>query len=244
MGVHLKMEDGLPDRLHYKALNNLVPHLRRLSQIRMHLMEQEFRTKSLEATIDLMATGVILLNRSGRVVVLNQAAKTLLDDSNVLDIQKGFLCPAHSFDRLTLDKCIANALERDKTVEAPGGALRIDDFDSGRSLSLIISPLPRGRQRREDLGAVVYISDGQATVSEPAQQRLESLWGLTPAEARVSAALACGTDLKDYASQWKISIHTARNQLKQALAKSGSRRQSELTRLVLLGPACIRDPAG
>ena len=43
----------------------LMPHMRRLSQIRLRLMEQEFQAKRLEATIDLLSTGVILLNRRG-----------------------------------------------------------------------------------------------------------------------------------------------------------------------------------
>ena len=176
-------------------------------------------------------------------MAMNEVAKSLVDGSSLLEVKEGNLRPTRRSDRLKLEQCIAGAVDRNRSMETAGGAIRIDDFESGVSLSVIVSPLPGGRQLEEELGAVIYISDGRAEVSKLAQERLQSLWGLTPAEARVAATIVSGVDLKTHASQLGISEHTARFQLKQAMAKTGSRRQSELTRLVLLGPAYVADPA-
>lgn len=57
--------------------------------------------------------------------------------------------------------------------------------------------------------------------------------GLTPAEARLAAALAVGDRLADYAAATGLRPHTVRSTLKAALAKTGTHRQSELVSLVL-----------
>ena len=53
-------------------------------------------------------------------------------------------------------------------------------------------------------------------------------FGLTDAEARLSVALCEGVSVAEYAHARGISEGTARIQLKRALAKTDSRRQSEL----------------
>jgi DNA-binding CsgD family transcriptional regulator len=63
------------------------------------------------------------------------------------------------------------------------------------------------------------------------------LFGLTPAEAHLVAALVAGSTLEEHAQQRGVSVGTVRVQLKHAQAKTGSRRQSDLVRLVLSSAA-------
>lgn len=53
-------------------------------------------------------------------------------------------------------------------------------------------------------------------------------FGLTPAEAAVSAALCEGASLRAIAEARGAAITTVRNQVKSVMAKAGVRRQSEL----------------
>jgi DNA-binding CsgD family transcriptional regulator len=57
-------------------------------------------------------------------------------------------------------------------------------------------------------------------------------FGLTPAEAKLAAALANGTSLEDAAEELHISRETARSQLKVVFAKTGTHRQSGLVALL------------
>ncbi len=66
---------------------------------------------------------------------------------------------------------------------------------------------------------------------------LQALYGLTAAEARLALGLAQGRGLDEMAAALGLSRHTVRTQLKQVFAKSGTRRQPELVRLLLTGPA-------
>jgi DNA-binding CsgD family transcriptional regulator len=85
-----------------------------------------------------------------------------------------------------------------------------------------------------DLGrptTLLLINDPERAMQLPTEH-LARTFGLIGAEAKV-AALATGTSLADYAGAARITIGTARWYLKQALAKTGAHRQSELVRHVL-----------
>lgn len=61
---------------------------------------------------------------------------------------------------------------------------------------------------------------------------LIQLFGLTRTEACLVAALATGSTVEEYANHRGVSVETARRQLKFSLKKTGTRRQSELVRLI------------
>jgi DNA-binding CsgD family transcriptional regulator len=71
-------------------------------------------------------------------------------------------------------------------------------------------------------------------------RQLESMFGMTPAEARLTEALVQGQSLQQYAEARRVTMSTVRTQLKAATAKTGTRRQADLVRIVLTGPAVLR----
>ncbi len=95
--------------------------------------------------------------------------------------------------------------------------------------------LPDVLRRRLDLpasvrrGAVAFVApsreaDGDAT------RMYRDTFGLTPAEARLAAALRDGLSLKEAAAKLNISVNTARNQIKSVFEKLGVNRQGDLIR--------------
>jgi DNA-binding CsgD family transcriptional regulator len=69
---------------------------------------------------------------------------------------------------------------------------------------------------------------------------LRSLYGLTPAEARLAQGLVNGLSLQEYAEQQSVSIHTVRSQFRTIATKAGVGRQTDFVRAVLTGPAMLR----
>jgi DNA-binding CsgD family transcriptional regulator len=63
---------------------------------------------------------------------------------------------------------------------------------------------------------------------------LHVTYGCTPREAALAHTLAQGRTLAEAAGALGISVHTARTHLKRVFRKTGTRRQAELLRLVLL----------
>jgi DNA-binding CsgD family transcriptional regulator len=126
----------------------------------------------------------------------------------------------------------------------PGGRLRL-----GESIPAIVPGCHRIGAGATALYAIIRrLGDGPhhlVAATEPgrmpgvAAASLRSYFGLTEAEACLAAALVGGSALETYAQARGVSIGTARNQLKQVLAKVGVPRQSELVRVVLTSAAAL-----
>jgi DNA-binding CsgD family transcriptional regulator len=68
---------------------------------------------------------------------------------------------------------------------------------------------------------------------------VSALFDLTPAEARVVTRLASGRNVTEIANELGVSRNAVRFHVKNALAKTHTRRQPELVRLVLRSPAAL-----
>ncbi|MEG1325379.1 MAG: hypothetical protein RSD99_10850 [Janthinobacterium sp.] len=113
------------------------------------------------------------------------------------------------------------------TTEAGGhgGVLKLHGL-TGEQLRQRITPLPSWHSPFGSTSAIaVFLSDSSDLIT--------SL-------ARLTEALVNGYSLQDYAERQRISIHTARTQIKSATAKAGAQRQVDLVRIVLTGPAVLQ----
>ncbi|MGH7486823.1 MAG: helix-turn-helix transcriptional regulator, partial [bacterium] len=61
---------------------------------------------------------------------------------------------------------------------------------------------------------------------------VQSLFDLTPAEARVARSLACGKTVEDIATDGGISTNTIRTQVRGVLEKTGCNRQVDIVALL------------
>ena len=61
---------------------------------------------------------------------------------------------------------------------------------------------------------------------------IAALFELSPAEARLTSALAGGASITEYAQARGIATGTARVQLNRILSKTGTQRQADLVRVV------------
>jgi DNA-binding CsgD family transcriptional regulator len=89
-----------------------------------------------------------------------------------------------------------------------------------------------------DAAVVIFISDPELR-DVSLTDVLHEVYGLTPAEAELAQLLAQGISLEAAAKRRNVTLNTARSQLKQVFAKTDTRRQGELLKLVLSGVAAI-----
>jgi DNA-binding CsgD family transcriptional regulator len=106
-----------------------------------------------------------------------------------------------------------------------------------RPVSLLITPLNRGTKAMRLSGpvAAIFINNPEER-RKPSETVIGAIYGLTPAEAKLTKALLEGRHLQDYAEQGGISLHTAKTQLKQIFMKTGHGRQSDLLRDIMANP--------
>jgi DNA-binding CsgD family transcriptional regulator len=107
---------------------------------------------------------------------------------------------------------------------------------SGRR-SYVVSVVPLPFQTGERLAAgraaaMLFVAEPDRRSERP-DAWLQRLWDLTPAEARLAGRLMQGESLREAADALGVALGTARNQLKHVFAKTDTRRQAELMRLLL-----------
>ena len=66
----------------------------------------------------------------------------------------------------------------------------------------------------------------------PPVELVQSLFDLTPAEARVARSLASGKTVEAIATEGGVSLNTVRTHVRHVLAKTGCERQAEVVALL------------
>ncbi len=115
----------------------------------------------------------------------------------------------------------------------PGGVITIRRSGSF-PLKLHVTPLASSSQTGIDRRpAVAIFFAAQEQPVSPDAAVLGALLELSPAEARLTAALVCGKTLQQFATEAAVSISTARTLLSRVFSKTGASRQAELVSLAL-----------
>src|SRR5262249_22269945 len=89
--------------------------------------------------------------------------------------------------------------------------------------------------------AGLFVVDPEET-GDASAAPLHAFYGLTPADGALAAELANGRSGGQAAKRVRITARTARQRVVVVLAKTGTRRQSSLVRLLLRGPESLLPP--
>ncbi len=225
-----------------EAINALIPHFRRALFINRSIAAERAQTVAMAVAARQYRLPYFLFNAQGQICYTSPDAEALID-AGVLP------APRNHFVRCELDedtqrlrrevlRCLGTATGHGDCAGHDVIAYRND----GTELRLMVMPVHPDMHATDWLPgpsafAAVFIHD-QTLAPEIDETALIRLYGFTEAEARVAAAVACGDGPEELADQLGVSVHTVRTQLKAAMRKTGTRRQSALARAVLLSPAC------
>lgn len=169
----------------------------------------------------------ILLDMQLAVVEMNPAARRLLgrNTRTLVVHQRRLTAPADP-----------HGLTRSLTKAARGGRIAMSlprPEMQAMTLSAELLPLAGGHQ--------VLVSLRDPELERPDPVLLQGLFGLTPTEAQVAAAIALGLDSLELARGMGVQLNTVQAHIKRVLLKSGARRQSQLVSLILRSVA-MRSP--
>lgn len=233
VGIHRPHDarDFSPDEA--KQLNRLLPHLQRALEVRQKLQQAEQSNRSLQAALDRLSAGVIMLGAAGRLLHVNVAADAILRQADGLMRTPDGLRACRKEDDRRLQDLIAGLLRRTEDTRCAGGHLRVERPSGRRAYAVMLAPAgPAAVDGGKASPAVlVFVSDpGEKIASDLAV--LKELFGFPPAEAKVVLAVLSGMTMPEFASQAGVSYNTARTLLARALARTDSRSQVELAQLV------------
>ncbi|MEH6402172.1 MAG: DNA-binding response regulator [Sneathiella sp.] len=193
---------------------------------------------SATAVLNRLPLGVILVTAQSHVLFFNDKAKRFLDRKDGLILDANRICRAvvpsenkHLGELLV--STLAPATEKQNESDF---AMTVTREHSDAPLTILLAPIGTGIAGK---GAVLFVSDP----IEPIDLSIDTicrLYTLTPAEGRLALGLTNGRKLDDLASEWGVSMHTVRSQLRQIFRKTDTSRQSELVKLILTGPAALQ----
>ncbi|MBZ9973862.1 MULTISPECIES: helix-turn-helix transcriptional regulator [unclassified Mesorhizobium] len=217
-------KDGFYDQPSVDRLDQLRPHLARAGLISARLgVEQARATVSALETIGLPAA---VLTASGRVVTANVLLESM--PSLFIAIARG---------GLALGNASANALFQEAVIQNQHSrvvrSIPIPAKEDQPALVIHLLPLRRAAHEIFSGGDILIAATAVGASSVvPSPTLLAGLFDLTPAEARLAAALSRGQPLKDAAFDLSITVKTGRTYLERIFAKTGTRQQSQLVALL------------
>lgn len=216
-----------------QLLLQLTPHLRQTVSLAEKLGQVQAQAEIVTRAVDQMNSGVVVFDGDGNICWVNACAQQIIARSAHLSLAGGRLRCESTADKRTLNKVLA--LARSKT---PGPSRYIGTVGQDRSNPvqvLAVRDLRRGHNALPGTMpaafTALYLSERETRFDLPALD-IASLFGLTPAEARLAIALSEGASINDYAASQGIAAGTARIQLKSIFSKLGINRQPELVRLI------------
>lgn len=183
--------------------------------------------------LDALDFPALIADGTGAVRFANAAMEDLLRNKAGLSVRNGKLGHAIRRSDVLLTELLKDA------AAGKGGGMRLPRGGERPDLHLLTVPL----SARSRLAAPWQTPLALLLVSDPAARRmlpgqyLRLLFGLSPAEARLAEALACGLGPAEYAAAAGVSPNTVRTQLRSLLGKTQTRRQAELVKLLASLPA-------
>ena len=169
-----------------ETIENLLPHLRQFVRVRAALVDARALSSSMAGLLDSVRTGIVQLDRRGRVVAANDAARALLRGADGLSDAGGRLRATLPEEDAAFQGLVAKALP---FLGGPGagGSMRLSRAGSLPSLVLHVSPVHEGggEPGQARIGALVLALD-PAWRWDIDPERVADLLGLTPAESRIA----------------------------------------------------------
>lgn len=208
-----------------ELLRSLVPHVQRAGEFA--LRQAQAQLSGVSSAVDALMCGAIIIGHDNRVRYINAAAEAMI--SGVIAVRDGEFgdvrVPIRDRLHQRLNAAFAIAGEHQDPV-----VVRRDD---GRPLIIHILPIVR------DARDVFSNAKAILTIVDPYQRReispllIRDIFGVTRVEAEIAIALTNGESVDEIAKRRGVSRLTVRVHIKNIFAKTGARRQSELTTIVL-----------
>jgi DNA-binding CsgD family transcriptional regulator len=223
------------------GVRHILPHLRRAVQVNERLSSLAGTRARLADGLDSLQHGVVVVNRHGRVVFANQAARTIVALRDGLTITADGLQPTSRDERRRLRALLDDSV-RTRAGEgfSAGGAMTVARPSMKRPFLLLVAPLTLPLESEGGSGmSTVFISDPEAQI-ESIDALVRRLYGLTATEAKVANAFLTSGNLDQAAEQLHLSRETVRWHLRHIYRKTGTNRQTALLKLLIQGASRLK----
>jgi len=187
----------------------------------------------LEAAIDQLSFGILVVDPHGKVLAANRTARTMLLTGDALVERNGVLKARYRNDNDRLTHSLAAATRSERLWTS--ACIRLSRLSGKPAYIATVAPLTETIDLASmggDRAALIIINEPNWTDSPALHKALQQAFGLTPAEARTAALVGSGLAPQDAADRSGTTVSTIRSELKRVFAKLDISRQSELAALI------------
>ena len=214
-------------------IERLLPHIRQFIHVRQTLVRAEARRTSVTALLDNPRIGVLHLDRRGRILEVNDRARSILGQGDGLSDRDGMLRARKAADRLRLERLVASALPVSGNI-AVSGSMLLRRKSGSPPLVVHVKPVAVPQPdygARHTAALILIVEPGSRHRIDP--DLVAGTLGLTPMESRVAVWLAEGKSVREMAEATGRTEGSIYFHLKQIYRKQPVSRQADLVRLVL-----------
>jgi DNA-binding CsgD family transcriptional regulator len=232
LGIYRGLRGGAFDEKDLDVVRFLKPHIQRAHRLHTQLNKAQARSASLEAALNALSTGVILLGPHRRVVAMNQSAERLVAMGKGLLVRGNTIGLEHPKEAALLHALIASAVSTGEGTGLQAGGAVMVSRQNLPPLHVLVSPA-RGFDLDENhpVRAILFVKDPAQRLRH-SNSILSALFALTPAECRVAILLGDGYAPKQIAETIGVGRNTLKSQLASIFRKTGTAGQSQLVRLL------------
>ena len=216
-------------------LDIVASHLAQAIALRRVIDKKETIMRGARTAFEHVPTSVALLGRRGEARHYSEKFKSFAADSAYLSLLDGHIVLRDPARQAQLLDHLGALSPR----SAPPLTFFLEANGKDRVYATVRSVLGTGFQTEwptveAEAAVAVLILEGVPAVESPDAIRIADAMGISPAQARLVAALINGKSVKEYAFEAGISVHTARTHLKKVFTTLGVKSQAALSRMVLI----------
>ncbi|HME20986.1 MAG TPA: hypothetical protein VKI44_06435 [Acetobacteraceae bacterium] len=212
----------------------ITPHVRRSMLIGKVIDLHRVEAATLADSLDELASGMFIVDSTGRIIHANASAHRLIAEADVLRATNGRIatldlqCTRHLLEVFTA------ALAGDAAVGRGGIAMPLTARTGERYVAHVL-PLTSGARRKAGVSysatAAMFIRRAALDLPSP-PEALATEFKLTPAEVRVLFAVVEIGGVPEVAPVLGISDQTVKSHLHRVYEKTATKRQADLVKLV------------
>jgi len=208
--------------------------LRVRNMLTQQMQREKRRVGMMVSALDLIQLGIVLLDKNGRIELLNRNARELLDQKDGLYLRDNHLLGDTTAQTHLIEKLVAEAAALITRFDPANiNPLRLSRPSLRRDFALIALPLDISEV--DDYRAVSLIIHDPETTNIPSIELLVNAYNFTKAEAKVASLLIQGKSISEICADLAVSRNTVCSHLKKLFSKTHTQRQSDFTRFLLSG---------
>ena len=217
-----------------RRMGLLVPHLQRAVAIGRLFDQSKKAKEALTETLDHVEAAVLLVGADGSITFANGPAKKMLGEGSLIREEQNSLGAVLPETNRILHDVLAAAEKGDSSVGVRGVAVPLSRSPEDQWFAHVL-PLTSGNRRQAGLAhaavAAIFIRKSRPDAPPPLEA-LARHYKLTASEIRVLDAVLKVGGLKTMAEVLGLSQATVKTHLHNLFRKTGTRRQSDLVKLV------------